>query len=332
MAKDAVIALTPEMEREAFSSEFPGVVPAGAVPLDDNGRAMGSPQVRDNISESHLKYLVRVQGMEYRLRMQGVPPATILNLNPYQLKVNSTLMGDIVVPACKQGEPYSITVIRDHRVSREEGVEGDANPIPWVPIILAREFAETYHNNGGVVIYQGNGMVEAPEDTMKKDPALKRNFEDCKLRQIVWMREKFREANNEFNTPNRSGARNINEIHRACAALLHDRGLIAEMPAWMDKIPGQHGLGTQCPQCKSIPQSGAEICPNCAFVLDPQAAFERGTIPVEDISLTRLDRKVLVKMGISELIDETVSERNDRLRKKAAELRKDKAKADAERR
>ena len=67
------------------------------------------------------------------------------------------------------------------------------------------------------------------------------------------------------------------------------------------------------------------MCPSCAYVLDPTAAFEQGDIGIDDTALTRLDRKQLKEMGISELIDETVVERNLKLRKKAAQVRKEDA-------
>jgi CRISPR/Cas system type I-B associated protein Csh2 (Cas7 group RAMP superfamily) len=65
------------------------------------------------------------------------------------------------------------------------------------------------------------------------------------------------------------------------------------------------------------------MCPNCTYVLDPRAAYEAGDIDVEDVSLKRLAREVLKEMGISELVEETIEERNKRNRKEATEKRKE---------
>jgi hypothetical protein len=317
------VQLTPAEEREAFSSTFAGVVPDNIRALDDNGRAMETriQNGKGTMSERHLKYLTRLMGAERRIIAQGFTSATILNSNPYQLKVNSTLIGDIVCAPCPKGRPYSITVIDNIRWTREEGTEGDDMPTPWVPIILAREFEETYFLNGGVVIYSGNGLKEDPNIAMQRDKSLLRNFEAAEARKLGWMREKIREANNEWNTPNRQGARNINDIHRACAATLHDvTG--QELPAWMDKVPGQMGLGEKCPSCSAIPPSEAVICPGCSFVLQPRKAFDLGIIEVENIALARLGRSELETMGISELVEETVEERKARYLEQAKEKSK----------
>lgn len=316
--KDAVIAMTPEQEREAFSSEFPGVAPT----VDAQGRIPAVSEVKKGMSESALKYLTRVVGMDQRMKLQGIPPATILNMNPYPLRVNSTLMGDMVIDPCPPGKPYNIHVIRGYLVSREEGIEGDGHPIPWVPIVLAREFADTYYSNGGVVVYVGDGKKDSPEEFAKKEPALARNIEEARAKMQAWMLDRVRKADSEWKTGG-VAIRNINNIDRACAAMLHDKGLIAEMPQWMEKTPGKHGLGVACPQCRSFPNSEALICPNCGFVLDPRKAFDTGLIEIDNAALTRLERPVLVEMGISELIDQTVTERNADLRKKAAALRKE---------
>jgi hypothetical protein len=322
--KQAAVEVDSKAERETFANVFPGAAP----PVEDGriyeGRA---PRETAGVSEAQVKYFNRLIGAEQRLRLMGVVPTTVLNMNPYQLKLNSTLVGDIVIAPCPKGRPYSVTVLRQVRWSREDDSDGIGNPIPWVPIHYAREFEDTYYLNGGVVVYQGDGEKVDPATQAAKDPAIQRNMEAAKARLLAFAREKVREANNEFNTPNRVGARNINDIHRSLAALLHDE-TGQELPVWIEKVPGQHGLGFKCKQCAAVPNSEAILCPNCGYVLDPRKAFEIGSIDIEDVSLTRLERPELEAMGISELIEETVSERNERIRDEAAAKRKGKGKGE----
>lgn len=320
--KDAALHIDPQTEREMFATAFAHAAP----PVQPDGKIIEGQAPREASgasTEAHIKYLARLMAREQGLKAQGIAPATIINLNPYPLRVNSTLIGDIVVDACLASRPYSYVVMKQVRWSQEEGLEGERFPVSWVPLQLAREFSDIYYPNGGVIVYRGDASEEDLFVTIQKDPALKQNFEAAVDRQMAYAREKVREANNEWNTPNHAGARNINDIHRAMAAMLHDKiGL--EMPAWMEKVPGQYGLGEQCPQCRAIPQSSAVICPTCAYVLDPASAFEAGTIEVDDVSLRRLDRKQLEAIGIAELIDETIPERNARLRAEAKKIKNQK--------
>lgn len=281
---------------------------------------------RRGIDEATVRRLDKLMALEARLKVMGVQPATVINMLPFELRVYHPLMYDIVCPAKPAGRPYSVTVIREHRIAWRD--EGDDNytPVEFVPIVLAREFEQQHYNQGGVVIYIGDGEKYPPAVEAERNEELRSRIKDAQFRLIGFAREKKREADSEWNTPNRQGARNINETHRQCVALLFDLGEVSEKPPWMDLTKEEAGLGAKCPRCKVVTNQGAYMC-TCGFILDPREAFEQNEIDLENPALARLPRAVLEDMGISENVSETTEERRKRLDKEKKAKDKDKAKA-----
>lgn len=314
----AVAQHSSEVERQR--AEFPSVF---GMELDSKTATLG--RRRGVEDEAVREYLGKMTSIELKLMQVGIQPATIINMNPYPLRVNGVLVDDIVVPACPSGRPYTWLVIRDVRYSRREEVECRDTPVDWHPIQLARDFNDHFYSRGGVVIYTGDADKEDPSVTSQKLPELKRNMDEARERQLAFMRSRIEECNAAWNSPNSMEKKAITDLDRTFAMVMADfTG--EELPSWVNKTPGKFGLGEKCINCGSIPSTDAIMCPNCANVLKPREAYEKGFVDVDNIALTRLSRSVLAEMGISELIDTTVEERNAKNVKLAAEKRTAKGK------
>jgi hypothetical protein len=149
---DAAEKATADEQRRSFATAFSNVAPDPSALTPDNplGRRRG-------VDEMTIRRMEKLISLEHRLQVTGVQPATILNMNPYPLRVNGVLLDDIIVPPCPKGRPYSMLVIRQHRISWRDEQDDNWTPVESVPIILAREFESTYYGQGGVVIFQGDG-------------------------------------------------------------------------------------------------------------------------------------------------------------------------------
>lgn len=306
-----------DQERESFATVFGGNIPVAGGD-QSNAFVNASPQAsnvgpvgrrRGAMDEQTIAYIRKVEAIEGRLKQTGIVPVTLLNMNPYELKLNSVLIGDIVIPPAPKGRPYSVTVLKEVRFDSCEGTDGDNFPVEVHPIQQAREFEKAHWGHGGLMIYKGDGSKEDPALTLKKDPALQRNFEEAYQRMIGYMREQVIEATSWYNSPNAIEKKAIQDKHRDFAMILHDQ-TGEELPPWVQKQPGKFGLGKACEVCGTVPNSTAFICPNCGEVLDPEKAFFEMKIDRTHQALAKLSRAKLNEMGITkDDIPETKEER-----------------------
>lgn len=320
--KDAVLDLTPQQERERFGEAFPSVVSD----VVDGRIDVSRPREASGQSEETKKYNQRKYNDLRRQRDGGgVPSATVISMLPFDLHLNSTLQGHQIVVAAQDYKSPTIFPITPTLDSRIQPVDGDDYPILWPPLVQAREFEFQYFDYGGVMIWKGDLSKVDLEGYKAQNPEFARNYEEAYTRMLKWAREMVARANDDWNTPNKVGARNITVVHRRCAQILHE-ATGQQMPPWIDATPGQYGKGELCKNCRNIPAGDAISCEKCGYVLDPGKAYEEGLIDVENDALRRLDRPELEKLGISELIEETHGERKERNRKDADRLRAERAK------
>lgn len=305
MTINAVREISVSEQREKFGEYFPGVVEPPQSP-GSIGRRRGA---QDEMTAARMEKLVS----EYsRARQVGMMPATILNLSPLQLRGPGVLNSHIVIEPCPRGKLYTRyvipapTTIGDMSVSWRDERDDNWSPVIQYPIQLARDFEQQYWSKGGVVVFQGD---HDPAEDSKAMAAIA----DSKARMIGYGREKWRDAMHQWNSPNRSGARNIDVMHRAYAQLLIDEGVFSDIPPWFDATPETKGLGEKCPRCQTAPHAGAYMCPSCAFILDPRVAYENMEIDETHTALQRLSRDVLNELGISAMVVETQEERKARI-------------------
>lgn len=296
------------LDREHFTRDFSeGRALAGGLASDPLGRRRGAQD------ESTIARMDKLISEWVRANQVGVQPATIVNLSPLQLQGSGPLTSDIVIPPCPPGQmsvrrvipaPTSVT---DMKYSWRDERDDNWSPVLWYPIQLARDFEEQYYSKGGVVIYSGDfDPLESP----KVMEAIK----EAEKRMILYAKEQWRDAMHQWNSPNRTGARNINVLHRAYAQILLDRRVFTDVPPWFDATPETKGQGSPCPGCGNHPPKAAYKCPTCAYIIDPRAAYENMEIDEANTALARLTRDVLEELGVSGYVTETFEERKERIK------------------
>ena len=249
--------------------------------------------------------------MKMRHSKTGISPATVINMLPLPLVVNSPMhvIGGVRVPACK-GAHLDFTAHTWVEPAIEVRYIGEGINQPWdfLPIQLAEAFESEYYAMGGVVAVNGLPTEEnlaLPENAQKISDALERMY--------VWMMSKIVEANGLWNSPNHGLSAAIVDVHRVCATRMFEIGKIPELPPWIQAVREASQIEAKCPTCGVIPEAGAVKCVTCHEILDPVAAFRNNTIDEEHAALERLTREEVIELGISAFVAETVDEKPARL-------------------
>jgi hypothetical protein len=132
----ATLVITPEMQRanaEALLGKDPG-------------------KFRDPGQRWTAKRYAEIQ----RLLKQAEAdrPVTILNLNPFPLKINGGVFFPEEIAACPPGKPYTVHVIRETRWGHKDlGCDAQnmmqMEPVPAIPLVLAAEYIREYVQQDG---------------------------------------------------------------------------------------------------------------------------------------------------------------------------------------
>jgi hypothetical protein len=270
--------------------------------------------------------------MKMRHQKTGISPATVINMLPLPLVVNSPMhtIGGVRIPACKGANlDFTAHVWYDCAIEVRYIGEGVNQPWDFLPIQLAEAFESEYYAMGGVV-----AIVGLPDEENLAKPENAQKIADALERMYVWMMSKIVEANALWNSPNHGLSAAIVEVHRVCATRMFEIGKIPELPAWIQPVRDQSAIEAKCPTCGTIPETNAVKCVVCNEILDPATAFLNGTIGEEHGALERLTRAEVTELGISAYVAETVDEKPARLAegrrkpKSIAQLRAEKEDAD----
>ena len=292
----ATVVITPEMQRanaEALLGKDPGK-------FRDPGQRWTAKRYQE------LQRLLK--------QTEADKPVTILNLNPFPLKINGGVYFPDEVPACQAGQPYAIHVIRETRWGhRDLGCDAQntmqMEPVPAIPLVLAaeyiREFVQQEGGFGGVLCFVGDydpgsfkkhHKIRVPEVAYNDlgefyVEVRERDFHET----LTAVREKrnqsllrrIQSANSWHE--NDSLRMNVNDLHRDMARLAFHEGLIPELPRWvlqsnnlMEKQPDP------CPSCAALPKKGAILCVNCGHIFDVIAAYKNARIAYGAVEMDRL--------------------------------------------
>lgn len=252
----------------------------------------------------------RLVSMLARHAKTGVMPATIINMLPLPLVVNSPMATlRVRIPACIGSNlDYTAYTWTEPTIESVYAGDGIYQPFDFLPVDLAEAFQNEYYNMGGVVLILGmptKKNLELPENVEKINAALERMY--------VWMMGRIVEANGFWNSPNHGAAAAIVDVHRVCATRMYEIGKIKVLPEWIVEVREDALIDNKCPTCATIPESGATKCVACNTILNPAQAFMDGIITEEDASLERLTRAEVTELGISAFVAETVDEKPARL-------------------
>lgn len=240
-------------------------------------------------------------------------PVTILNLNPFPLKINGGVYFPDQVPCCMAGEPYAVHVIRNTRWGhRDLGCDSQnmmqMEPVPAIPLVQAaeyiREFVQQESGFGGVLCYVGDhapstiasgAKVRIPEIAHHNGEFYvevnERDFHET----LAAVRQKrngsilrrLQSANSWYE--NDSQRMNVNDGHRDMARMALAEGLIKELPRWVMQATTEAEQQTPaCPSCASQPKAGATLCVNCGHIFDVVAAYRNARIAYGAVEMDRL--------------------------------------------
>lgn len=226
-------------------------------------------------------------------------PVTLLNLNPFSLKINGGALFPEEIEAKPIDKPYTVHVFRETRwQGRDKGCDMSnmmqIEPVPYIPMRLAAEYMREYVQNqggfGGVICYMGD---HAPETIKKGDTVLvpemaydengelfmnevKKDFHQLlhmvRIRRNTAILNRIQDANAWYE--NDSQRMNVNDQHRDMARLAKEEGLIETLPRWV--LVGAESMQAQpdpCPICRVTPKAGALMCVNCNYVIDVVETF-----------------------------------------------------------
>lgn len=277
----ATIVITPDMQRanaEALLGKDPGKY------RDPGARWTANRRV----------------DIERMLKMaEADKPVTILNLNPFALKINGGVYFPDEIAACPPGQPYTVHVIRVSRWGHKDlGCDAQnmmqMEPVPAIPLVLAAEYIREYVQQdggfGGVLCYVGDhdpagikkgATVRVPEIAYSDRGEFyvevrERDFHELlgtvrrkRNNSIIY---RLQSANAWYE--NDSQRMNVNDTHRDLARLALDEGLIPELPRWvMQANVLQEKQPDPCPSCQSVPKPGAIMCANCSYIIDIVETF-----------------------------------------------------------
>jgi hypothetical protein len=271
----------------------------------------------DGATPNARQYRTELYGLAIQNERMGVEAATIVSLLPRRAKVHSALFRNLIVPACPLDQPYTMLVIREPRYTSKDN-EGSFSPVCLLPMLLAKEFESKYSNTGGLFVIRGDGtaLEWKLDGSLLNDPEIATQYAQAKAALITTAVKDVQEADNEWHSPHRSGARNITDRHRSSCRLLMRERRLANPKEWLDATREEAQIAEPCPSCGSEPRNGAALCATCGWVIDPLKAWTIGAqADPQHNSLARLARKVLEGLGITkEDIPETIEERDARLR------------------
>jgi hypothetical protein len=241
-------------------------------------------------------------------------PVTILNLNPFPLKINGGVFFPDEIPACPPGKPYTIHVIRETRWGHKDlGCDAQnmmqMEPVPAIPLVLAAEYIREYVAQdggfGGVLCYLGdhdpaaikkNGKIKVPEVAYSDRGEFyvevrERDFHELlstiRSKRNLSILQRLQSANAWYE--NDSQRMNVNDTHRDLARLALEEGLIPELPRWvMQANLATHKQADPCPLCAAIPRTGAIICVNCHHIFNVVEAYKHAHIAYNSVDMQRL--------------------------------------------
>jgi hypothetical protein len=287
------------IDSKQFSHDFPGFDPR-----PDWARPQGAPREQD-----WTKIDLEKQAIDLDRIMKLMNPVcgTVVNMNPFALKVNGVLHDDLIVPACPDDLPYIRYRISHYKAAYKD--QGEAKYVVYgePPLQLAYEFEREFFEQGGVFFYPGDFPLEGdvldskfirPEGRLFSETTIRESMESAKKRQIAWCQKYFNEAQNEWNAQN-GNRKIIGEWHRRAALVLLKYREIeeADKPVWMSLKREQTRM-TVCPVCDNTVRKAAVLCTSCGFPFDPIKAYDLGMITPESTHLRRASDEDLLARGL----------------------------------
>ena len=242
-------------------------------------------------------------------------PVTIINMNPFALKINGGMYFPNAIPGCPLGKPYHVHVI-SNIIWGHKDLGCDAQnmmqmePVPATPMVQAAEYILQFmqlgdESFGGVICYAG----DAHPSTLKKDAVVsvpEINYDEDGQMYVVLRERKFHDMLDRARTVRNASI--MREIQRAngwyenddlrnlvsdkerdLARIALAEGLIPQLPRWvLQENTAFEKTPDPCPSCAVVPKAGAIICVNCQHCFDVIAAYKNARIAYGSVEFDRL--------------------------------------------
>lgn len=243
----------------------------------------------------------------------SIRPVTIINFNPFPLKVNGGHLFQEEIPGCETDKDYTLKVIGDVRWSNKDHGAGLDNvdnieAEPHLPAEIALEYKREYtelQQFGGVFIYFGTKdpsafgpreQVEVPTTGAEADGSkiiesetvvFREAFDKYKSQSDRSLMRRLQQSNQLWES---NATRNqVNDMDREMARRAKRKGLIQNLPVWVVDAGLVTGTVTEPCLCGATPAIGAAVCKNCSHILDPVKAYEGAAIEYGHVSFDKLD-------------------------------------------
>lgn len=270
------------------------------------------------------KLQMKKRSKDKELRAQGLmQPSTIVNLNPFPLKVEAGALVTAVVPARKPGEKFAYVTISEPRyafpfkgvLSANNGTElvNDYDVLPVLPIQQAMDFYKSYMETtqdmsggvmGGVLIFQGeidvldklkvkDFEVRVPYLEIMEDGTSFVATKTAKLADLwneaanslkVHCLAKIQQATSFQADPTQ--VKNIVSDHRMYAKFAMQEGWITAPPSWLNFSPSPDSL---CKKCGTQLRPEAYMCGKCGKIYNVLEAYKECDVEFGHVSFQMLD-------------------------------------------
>lgn len=295
---EATVLVSPEIQR-ASAEDILGPDPG-------KRRSVGrGEKITAQRKKSTLKMLIA---------SNAIRPVTILNFNPFPLKVNGGHLFQEEIPGCETGQDYTLRVISDVRWSNKDhgvgldnvdNIEAEAHLPAEIALEYKREYTEL-QQFGGVFVYFGTKnpsefgpreQVQVPIAGTEEDGSKTVDSETVVFREefVRYQSQSNRSIMRRLQNANQlwesDATRNqVNNVDREMARRALHKNLIKALPVWVVDAGLITGTVTEPCLCGATPAVGAAVCKNCSHILDPVKAYEGAAIEYGHVSFDKLDK------------------------------------------
>jgi hypothetical protein len=289
-------------------------IPAPIIGADSMLSSGGRPDTASLGHAAQERLAIREQKLT-ELELRGeIKPATIINLSPFPLKVETGLW-DYVVPAKPSDKPFgfltvigtrSFPIYRGNQEMSDKSLRARYDVKILLPVEQLMEFKHWYIGetdedklvkSGGVVVFEGDmdgikpdTVVRVPEYVFRKGRRylrfIDRPLKDC----IAQAKEQLYnhchavliEAGHDADDPQKR--KNIQKYQHTVADFMLQQKQIQKAPSWREV---QFKAEDCCPRCNAQYVSKTGMC-KCSYVVDPLLAFMSGEIEFENVRMNTL--------------------------------------------
>lgn len=274
-------------------------------------------QLQASIGESARARVDLLETKMNELHFRGdIKPATILNMSPFVLDLNSVLIPH-KIPAVPKGKKFSTTIVetcRNYPIFKGNQEMSDKSlRAKWevnviLPVMQVMEFRHYYMGEtedeegtkqGGVIVFEGE-FEELKPTTKVRAPYFifqKRNryitYKEAELGDLCVHAERVMklkcmnvldEAMRQYDLGNQHRA-NIQKPEHMWHDFALEKGWIKTAMPWRNTQPGN--VDNRCPRCQDPYLSKTGVC-KCSYVVDPLTAYLSGEILVDHVRMNTL--------------------------------------------